>query len=579
MERLRGNQSAVVFIAVLWRFFYACIGALAIVLFVSGTRGSIASATPLVIIFILAFLFVFFLRVWFLNQFFSEWSYRTYSLRESLVVKFELAIVIVFSLFFASSLGVASLADSVDFANIESRERNLSAASAKRFESELQAGLAKDRELLGVVNDIAVRRSIAFSESTADFFSIQRRALVVANSKYMFPHEPLPGVEADLVKVRDVFAKAGYVLTVIENRSFLETERMVSDFVLGVGSTDLVVVYIAGHGFHADGANFLLSVAKTSEAEEFKFRHNIHDWYKKVLDKNPLFAFFVLDACREKIELSQRLRSFSSFSPPDNSNFITLSSVSAGQLANDTHGGDCLDPIGPQGDCARKMSPFASEFVQRFAEDGLLIDLPRKISNGVVARVSRARQEYRGPVDQGPVAQSPEFTATRQSLPIRHLAPSSSLVSYSAKVDDSIYFRPVEDACPAENDGFGACLDDLRRAATLRIDAVERGKDEILALRGSAYDFLLSNSGKVSETWRRVTEEKIFRWIMLSTIIFFVLLLDFFIIYFAGRKSPTASSETLARSFISKLNAAARMYLLGIMSYKSCLRRMVLRGY
>jgi hypothetical protein len=354
---------------------------------------------------------------------------------------------------------------------------------------------------------------------------------------------------------------------------------MVSDFVLGVGSTDLVVVYIAGHGFHSDGANFLLSVAKTSEAEGFKFRHNIHDWYKKVLDKNPLFAFFVLDACREKIELGQRLRSFSSFSPPDNSNFITLSSVSAGQLANDTHGGDCLDPIGPQGDCARKMSPFASEFVQRFAEDGLLIDLPRKISNGVVARVSRARQEYRGPDDQKPEHQSPEVTATRQSLPIRHLAPSSSLVSYSAKVDESIYFRPVQDACPAENDGFGACLDDLRRAATLRIDAVERGKDEILALRGSAYDFLLSNSGKVSETWRRVTEEKIFRWFMLSTIIFFVLLFDFFIIYFAGKKFSTASSETLARGFISKLNAAARMYLLGIMSYKSCLRRMVLRGY
>jgi hypothetical protein len=349
-----------------------------------------------------------------------------------------------------------------------------------------------------------------------------------------------------------------------------------------VTPNDLIVLYVAGHGFQEDGSNFLLSIDRVSPADGFKFRHNLHSWYSKILDQNPFFAFFVLDACRELIDSRAGLRSLSAFRPPDASNFIGLSSVSAGQLANDSAGGDCIGPIDERGNCSRRMSPFASEFVLRFAEDGLLTDLPQRISNGVVARVNQAIREhdklvsnFSGPKDdERPALQSPEVTIVRQTLPIRHIAPTSPLLSYAAKIDESPFFRSIQDECPPYSENFLSCLDDLRRDADYRIDAVERGREEILGLRQGSYNFLIANSGKVSDIWRHVTEYKMLSWFFLNALILTVLLIDFLLIYFGDRKrSFLEKSTTLMLNRNFSVRRISRMYQLGIISYKACLRR------
>ena len=589
VDRMPADRSTFFAVAVLWRVIYAFLGALAVVVFIAGTKGALATGVALSFIFLLVFLLIFFLRTWFLNQFLTELSYRAYSIRESLVVKLELVLTLILSVFFSSSLAVFLLTDPKVLADLSERERTLSIASYKGFDVDLRDSVFKDRERLGLVNDFAARRRIGFTDSEANFFSIQRRALIVANSGYTRPHSALPGVEADLVKVREVFVNAGYEVSVIENKSFLDTERLLLEFVARVTSNDLIVLYVAGHGFQADGSNFLLSVDRVSLSDEFKFRHNLHQWYSRILEKNPYFAFFVLDACRELIDTRAGLRSLSAFRPPDASNFIGLSSVSAGQLANDSAGGDCLGPLDNQGNCSRRMSPFASEFVLRFAEDGLLTDLPQRISNGVVARVSQAIREYpklardfKGPEEDKPpvpVPQSPEVTIVRQALPIRHLDPASPLLTYAAKIDESPFFRSVQDECPPDSENFISCLDDLRRDASYRIDAVERGREEILGLRQGVYNFLITNSGKVSDIWRHVTEYKMLSWFFLTFLILTLLLIDFLLIYIGDGKRPfTANSISLKLNRRISIRRISRLYQLGIMSYKASLRRTML-GY
>lgn len=516
-------------LAILWRIIFAALAALAVCYFLLVSRSELSGAISLSLAFLITFGLVLVARLIFLGAFFHDVSTLRGNLKSSSIAKSEVVFVSIVGIFTASVLSVEILRGRQATDVIATQRSATLSALTSGSRLQIQGKSRKDAELLGVINEFASLHRLGLSVNEANVFRIDRRALVVANSEYMGGRY-LPGVDADLLKVPPVLELAGYDVTLISNKSFEETNRLVRNFIGQTKETDLIVFYLAGHGFQSFGSNYLEPVRYDDPQKQKQgLSHNLNEWYTYLLKRNPHFSFFVLDACREVIEDGEitKLKSFSTLVPPSQASYISITSTSPGYYANDFFGGDCADTQKTAGKCQSLMSPFASEFVSRFSEDGLIQDLPEKIRVGVIRRIEGARDSFTGDPKDGPVDQIPEIiTRSRAEWPIRHLSPDSSLVSYSISLADSPHYNALRELCPGEASDFIFCIEELRKTISSRIEALKAAGDSITMNRSAVYNFFIQNQSDLSSYWREITQKNRLQWFLLTTLILLIACID-----------------------------------------------------
>ena len=559
--------------AVLWRIVFACLAAFAVCYFLLASRSELSGTISLALAFLITFSLVLVVRLIYLGAFFHEVSTSRENSKFSSTAKSEVIFVFIVGIFTASVLSVEIFRDrqTADLLAAQ-RSATLSALTNSSI-LQIQGKSRKDAELLGVINEFASVHRLGLSVNEANIFKINRRALVVANSDYEGSRY-LAGVDADLLKVPSALTLAGYEVTLVSNKSFDETDRLVQNFIGQTKETDLIVLYIAGHGFQNFGSNYLEPVRyDNSQKRQQGLSHNLNDWYTNLLKRNPHFSFFVLDACREVIEDggTTGLKSFSTLVPPSQASYISITSTSPGSYANDFFGGDCADTQKTSGKCQNLMSPFASEFVARFSEDGLIQDIPEKIRVGVIRRIEDAREGFAGDPKDGPVDQVPEIiTRSRAEWPIRHLSPESSLISYSLSLVDSPHYNALRRLCPREGSDFILCIEELRKTISSRIETLKASGDLITMNRTAVYNFLIQNQSHLSSYWREVTQKKRLEWFFLTVGILLVMCIDLLLVYLGPAKGsdegmlggPRSDRKKMLTRFLRAYARTLRFYKL-----------------
>ena len=98
-----------------------------------------------------------------------------------------------------------------------------------------------------------------------------RKALVIGNANYV-DQTPLKNPINDAKAVAAKLEKIGFEVTYEENLKVREFGRTLSNFEREVASSDISLIYYAGHGIEVDSVNYLIPVdAELSNPSDVKF--------------------------------------------------------------------------------------------------------------------------------------------------------------------------------------------------------------------------------------------------------------------------------------------------------------------
>lgn len=386
----------------------------------------------------------------------------------------------------------------------EARREILQIRSDKQFEKLL----FEKRGLLSAIQEFEYRLSGGALPIIEQKFKLRRKALIVGNSDYKFEY-PLKGVANDINKISSVLADAGYAVTLIRNQSREDTERGVQKFAEAITEDDIIVFYIAGHGYSLAGRNMLADISYDGRKTRADRGHHIESWLDKVLNRKPKFGFFVLDACREtkvedsfiqKLKVEQDRQSFDpiifkTYSPPPGVPFVLMQSARAGQYVNDDIG-DCI--IGSSCSRDKRLSPFASEFSSHFKVDTPITIMIKNMEKGLTERISAVRKNP--PPDISPELiedQDIEVRSSSGGLVIRHISPDSKLATRREKLQDNVLFDELK-SCKGIGTRTLSCLERERERLRVEISLLETSASEIRSVNAAVLDYAIKNSGDIS---------------------------------------------------------------------------------
>jgi hypothetical protein len=124
-------------------------------------------------------------------------------------------------------------------------------------------------------------------------------ALVIGMSGYDDRVGRLPKVENDAKSVGAALGKIGFQVTQVLDFSHSEWMSEVTKFTSTITSSDVVLVYYAGHGAQVNGTNYLLpSDFSGLVADLPKQGVALDDLIQRVAARSPKLNIFVIDACR-----------------------------------------------------------------------------------------------------------------------------------------------------------------------------------------------------------------------------------------------------------------------------------------
>jgi hypothetical protein len=455
-------------------------------------------------------------------------------------------------------------------------ERSMNTKQAERLallkygtDNQLEKIVSQKRELLSAIQEFEYRLNGGALAISEEKFRLRRKALVVGNSDYKFA-EDLPGVRNDISQLPKVFSSAGYSITLVKNESYDETELAISQFVKGISEQDIVILYIAGHGYSLGGRNMLASTTyKEDEDRAAASGHHIENWFNQILSKKPKFSFFVLDACRDLEQEKSYLEGltkaparqgfdpmiFKTYTTSSRMPFIILQSARAGQKANDRIG-DCL--IGKSCQPENRMSPFASEFINNFKIDSPVSVLIRNTEKGLAQRIVAARQNPPSGVDVNYITdQDIEVRSSSGGMVIRHIAPESKLAVRREKLQDDVLFDELK-ACKDAEPLTLSCLEREKDKLTKQINFLESNAVDISGFNAKALAHTVDNSGTLSLVIRETARNIAFLPMMLCLTLF--LCLDI-VICFIGHRTKV-SNEQNRFSLARTLNTAGILSVL-----------------
>ncbi|MDA8996569.1 caspase family protein, partial [Planktomarina temperata] len=126
-----------------------------------------------------------------------------------------------------------------------------------------------------------------------------RKALVIGNANYV-DQTPLQNPINDAKALAAKLEQIGFEVTYKENLEYREFGRTLGDFEREVASSDISLIYYAGHGIEVDSVNYLIPVdAELSNPSDVKFETvMLEDAVRASLNTGKL-SMVLVDACRD----------------------------------------------------------------------------------------------------------------------------------------------------------------------------------------------------------------------------------------------------------------------------------------
>lgn len=181
-------------------------------------------------------------------------------------------------------------------------------ASRKR-QQELEEQLARERERAGVVSTGAQR-----PPQTASIRTERRVALIIGNSAYR--GSPLVNPVNDASDLDATLRGLGFKTTLIRDATIIQMRNVTRQFAEDVASSDVALIFFAGHGIEAKGRNYLIPVSADIK-HEYELEDQAYDagrWLDMLEsikgNNRQRVNVVILDACRNN-ELARGWRSAS----------------------------------------------------------------------------------------------------------------------------------------------------------------------------------------------------------------------------------------------------------------------------
>ena len=247
-------------------------------------------------------------------------------------------ILTVFVIPLTAKLRTTDLAGHSQIDDRHKRLENLIISDFDRVKSEYNS---KTIILHDRIASAAIRSGVDITSMKMEGMDIERRALIIALSKYQ--SSPLEGVSNDALLMKKTLEKAGYIVTVAIDKSKDEIEKTVVAYGSMLSPKALSVVYIAGHGIQEDNINYLLPLESKGDASQpfspidqyISLNHIVNRLIER--KGGARYNLFIFDACRSFIESSggrAKLGGLAKFNNPDNKLGI-VTSADSGQVALD----------------------------------------------------------------------------------------------------------------------------------------------------------------------------------------------------------------------------------------------------
>ena len=127
----------------------------------------------------------------------------------------------------------------------------------------------------------------------------ERVALMVGNATYA--HAPaLANPLHDAVDVGAALARLGFTVTRLENADYAALRRGLRDFAQAASSSEVALVFYAGHGIEVDQHNFLVPVdARLASDQDVEFEAVPLELVLRAVARASGLRLVILDACRE----------------------------------------------------------------------------------------------------------------------------------------------------------------------------------------------------------------------------------------------------------------------------------------
>lgn len=127
-----------------------------------------------------------------------------------------------------------------------------------------------------------------------------RHALLIGNDSYQ-DVPALRNARADAQAMASALEKAGYTVTVMQDRNLKEMKDDVRNFKAQIKGGDEVIFFYSGHGVQIEAMNYLLPVDVRAESEDqvrddaLALSHVLED----IREQKPALTMAVIDACRD----------------------------------------------------------------------------------------------------------------------------------------------------------------------------------------------------------------------------------------------------------------------------------------
>jgi uncharacterized caspase-like protein len=221
----------------------------------------------------------------------------------------------------------------------------------------------------------------------AEALADKRVALVIGNSNYVNVRR-LPNPENDATAVAALFRNAGFdVVEAHNNMGGNAMRRALRNFSDTARTSDIAVVYYAGHGIEVDGANYLLPTDVVLERDIDVDDEAISiERIVRILEPAKRLRLIILDACRDNPFVSRMKRVSATRSigrglarvEPQSSDTLIAFAAKAGSTADDGDG---------------THSPFTSALLKHITMPGLDLRIAFGRIRDDVLKLTGNRQE------------------------------------------------------------------------------------------------------------------------------------------------------------------------------------------
>lgn len=220
-------------------------------------------------------------------------------------------------------------------------------------------------------------------------FAEKRVALVVGNSGYRYAPELLNPAN-DASSIAALLKTAGF--DVVQNHrdlGIVAMRRTLREFSDAVNTSDIAVVFYAGHGIEVDGTNYLIPTDAKLESDFDVEDETISlDRVLKILEPAKQLRLVILDSCRENPFVKTMRRSASTRAvtrglarvEPSTSDTLIAFAAKAGSLASDGSGAN---------------SPFTTALLQHMAMPGVDVRITLgKVRDQVIKSTAHKQEPF-----------------------------------------------------------------------------------------------------------------------------------------------------------------------------------------